>query len=521
MAIKRNLDQLIESTRRRAISASFRALSAAGAMDIGPIFADVTGYHVYADLDLNLGLSAAEDDANARLYLKILEDYADLADASAKESGARLLEVQGERLHLVLPAPAVTEDSLKWLFRFSHSLTKAVYEQIKPLAGDHFRGFAMAADHGRAIVIVTGNQADDSVVSLGNPANMPAKRLAQTPCVPSGYLAIPLALAEETEFFLDTRLIETRRRWISVNVLNPPQYLETVIDENLTESMEKTAGIIKATRQALPLSVHAVDARYFSASNTKSIGEPVKVQAFCLRADLDGFTRNVQAAFAVGTDEAIAGLVQEFVSIMAYTDQFARALNRNVITLPWAGDCATLLVPLKPGETYESLRPLFPATIALAWHKAYDNEPKGRKAIHEAMGDARWAVGIAGGDTEEGSEGFLLLANLPSSDRDFMVVAGWGARRALDAQQAQDVRANDSVVHVDDYEALDPIVQDAFTALSNVTIFRRATIEGLERARRRKIEQASAPKEIEMPYIKAAAAAAPLPISRPYWDAKF
>ena len=42
------------------------------AAEVGPNFADVVGFHVYADLTLNLPLAAAANGQNANKYLTIV-----------------------------------------------------------------------------------------------------------------------------------------------------------------------------------------------------------------------------------------------------------------------------------------------------------------------------------------------------------------------------------------------------------------------------------------------------------------
>src|SRR5712664_3960693 len=110
------------------------------------LFADMHGFHIYGDLRLNLPLAAASDGRNASKYLNILEHYGLLADVCARQIGAELLEIQGERIHLILPSATVDETTVRDLLRFSIAFTQLVYRLVKPIAGDHWDGFALAAD---------------------------------------------------------------------------------------------------------------------------------------------------------------------------------------------------------------------------------------------------------------------------------------------------------------------------------------------------------------------------------------
>ena len=83
--------------------------------------------------------------------------------------------------------------------------------------------------------------------------------------------------------------------------------------------------------------------------------------------------------------------------------------------------------------------------------------------------DARWAVGWAGGDSEGEDDGhsYLLVANILAGDRGFLSVAGWGWGRALDAQEADGVHGEDTVLPNEDYQGLDNIYQTGFYPLDS------------------------------------------------------
>jgi hypothetical protein len=228
------------------------------AAEVGPTFADVVGFHVYADLKLNLPLAAAGDGQNANKYLTILEDYAAIGDVCVLQVGGRLVEVQGERLHFVLPSERADETAVRGLLRFSITLTQAVYRKIKPIAGDHWNGFAMAADHGRAIIVVTGRDSDDSAISLGNPANTPAKRLAREPAVQSGHLAIPTRIVERSQMLCSENPAGSTKKWTELNVNEPATYLLPVASKRLRVLLLQTLDSATAESSALQLPITSV-----------------------------------------------------------------------------------------------------------------------------------------------------------------------------------------------------------------------------------------------------------------------
>jgi hypothetical protein len=342
------------------------AFSQTFANDDGVLFSDVTGFHIYGDLGLHLRLAAAEDLRNADRYLDILQEYAEIAEGCCAPAGVVLLEVQGERLHFLQPAPAAEADSIKKLLQFSIALTNTVYDRLKAKAGSDWNGFALAADHGRAIIVATGREGDDSVISFGDAANRPAKRLARTPAVKSGHLALRTAVVGRSPLLVGGGAYRQNENWIDVNVKEPPSYLEQISDAALRAQInESTNAIVNAVgrRERLVTFAAAED-----LADRATVDDPVEVQGLCLRADLDNFTRQVEQAFAANNDTAIRALVERFLVIMDFPEEFARKLNRPVISLPWAGDCATQIVPLRRGESWDQFRKSMPAVAAIAWH---------------------------------------------------------------------------------------------------------------------------------------------------------
>ena len=466
----------------------------------GVQFDDVVGFHSYADLGLHLRLAAAQDARNADKYLDILEEYAQIAEACCVQAGVRLLEVQGERLHFFQPAPVVDDASITQLLRFAVPLTQTIYERLKPKAGADWNGFAMAADHGRAIVIATGRNGDDSIVSLGDAANRPAKRLARTPAVKSGHLALRTVVTGKSPLLVGGGANRHDAVWVEIPVNEPPQYLQAVVSAALKNQMLVSANAIANSRtDRIRHIVKAVTAN--DVEDHATIDDPIEVQALCVRADLDGFSAQVQESFAAGTEQAIRALIERFLVIMDYPDEFAKRVHRKIISLPWAGDCATQIILLGPGESWDTLRKTLPATAAMSWHDSNGTIDGRMREIREAMGSTRWSVGIAGGDGDEGASGKMLVANIQTASRKFRVASGWNVRRSLDAQQAENVAADDTVLPLTDYNGLNGDYQSAFKDLPGSSIFKRATLAVLKKARQNQIEAISKHSPIVVPNI--------------------
>lgn len=451
-------------------------------------FTDVTGFHVYGELRLTLRLSAAEEAKDAQRFLLILQEYAAVADLFASQVGAQLLEVQGERIHLLVPCETVDATAVGRLLTLCSSLTHVMYDRVAKRAGDAWQGFAMAADHGLAILVKSGNGSNTSVVSLGPAANAPAKRLPKTP---ARHLSVRQPLRNVVDHSDD-------EGWADIDLIELPEPLRQYADLSLTERLTTAARSVAESFGSAPV-VRLVTEQYFDVNHTTSVREPLQIQVVCLRADLDGFSAKVQAAFNAG-EHAIAALVDQFYAIMRHVQQYCAAIKRKVISLPWAGDCSNHLFFPLVGESYATSRQYLPATAAAEWHD---------QISENIFGTVKWAVGVAGGDDEEGSDGFVLVANLKTGHRDFLVAVGWGVRRSLDAQEADGVKGKDSVMPVEDYQALDSVFQAQFRKLSS--LFWISNDLSLSKIRNAAVQDAKKSVEIFVPQVSR-----PVPSPKPH-----
>lgn len=452
MPQKVNFQTLLESTNR---ASGFWAKAAT--VESQP-FAVETGFHIYGELNLTLKLTAAAETTDATKLLQVLQEYVTIAETCAALVGAELLEVQGERIHLLLPAPQVTKDSVQALLRFCVAFTNTVYVRLQKLAANDFRGFKMAADHGRAVLVISGNQANASVVSLGICANAPAKQLR---------IAEPGKLRMRTEHYKVLGQSDEWREWTNIPVKTNKGIVMPVAAEDL---MEQFASASEAELKNFAGSVPTVkfgSRDYLREALKTQISESFKAQGFGFRADLDGFSKQVAAA---KNDSDVLDLVTRFTKIMAYPDYFMKRLGKPVVKLPWAGDCANLIV-LPNGEGYDEAREFLPVQAASEWHSQKSGHDDSRTTWTTYFKESKWAVGIAGGDSEECSDGYILIAPLKGKRRDFLVAAGWGIGRSLDAQECDEVKGGDTVLHEIDYGALASTHQSVFSRLQGSSIF--------------------------------------------------
>ncbi|MBP7828369.1 MAG: hypothetical protein KA248_00480 [Kiritimatiellae bacterium] len=445
-----------------------RQLVESASRDVRPTIGDINcskerGFHVYGELRLSLKMTAAEDTRDAQRYLSILQDYATIADACARETQAELLEVQGERIHLLMPCAAADRTAVDKVIAFAISFAQLVYTKIGAKAGKEFQGFALATDHGDALILLSGSGADGSIISLGPAANAPAKRLGTEK---DGRVKTPARhLAMRSEILRAIQYPSDSSEWTNIDLSHVAKVFEGLMDGRLTERLSRAseASLLLEKRRGPP-EVNFVQSGYF-AERDFTPGQALKLSAFCMRADLDGFTKEVQEAFKTGNTEA---LVLKFVSIIEFAKQFSGSRDRKIIQLPWAGDCANLIVlPKYAGESYEAAQMYVPAQLPAEWHSQVTGSDREKRPWAHILGKTRWAVGCAGGEVFNGSRPVILLATVHTAKRDFMVAAGWAPGRSLDALDAEGVRGTDTVIPEEDYQAIDSQFQDLFEELDS------------------------------------------------------
>lgn len=420
-------------------------------------FADTVGIHLYTDLDMVLGLVAGDEEAAVRT-LEILQRYAWAADAVCEPDWLRILEVQGQRIHLFAETGDAGPDMVERLIRSCRVLHGLATHEIANLAGDASFSIRMAADFGRAILLrSTGvDDVSESVVSLGNPANRPAKHLTREVGkngVPAGHLAWNTAASTEPDG-------------------NPEWELVNLEAELGIKAAAATLQLDEAVKGRFGQMV-SFAAKDFEPNPKNPVHAPVKREGFMLRADLDGFSARVKDALARG-DHAVLELVRAFEQIMKYPASFKDELPTGVtvVCFPWAGDCANLFLQC---DDYTLEENHLPNTAALKWHRPKLNGTNWRVLLDKA----KWLVAIAGGDMDQG-HGNILTGNVIADGRTFHVGASWSWRRSLDAEQSEGTKANDTVIQNEDHAALDREQQRPYRDHPcNPSLFKVAPLDAL------------------------------------------
>ncbi len=441
------------------------------------------GFHIYAELRLKLDLSAAEDHKAAREYLKTINNFAQTAEAVAHSYGIKILEVQGEVLHFFMPFNHSKESTTRAI-TFAKELNDTVKNRVteEPLA--------IACDYGRTVFVHEGTGSNQSVVSLSPAANDPAKHLGTNPdgtrTIPSRHLYIKAELLKPLSIEIDKR-----KSWIEIPLENIPKELgelarfEFATNENFSVTLE---ALNESTRSYEP-KITAFSATESLRFNTEDadVNSPAVIQGFFMRADLDGFTNAIKEAFEDG-EQSILNLVSHFADILEFANQYIDTSTQSIdiIKLPWAGDCANLLAsPLL--ESYEESQGHLPVKLAVKWHDQADKEYDASVKWKAQLGEASWAIAVAGGDSSEtddsGNNGKTLVAKISLNHRDFLIAAGWNVGRSHDAFNA-DPKKDETVVHKVDHATLDEHLQKKFSPKTQYKMFYGAklSMKDLEKA---------------------------------------
>lgn len=434
-----NIRTLVESTRlgqKQAFAAREEITTPAGAQD--------TGFHIYGKLKTRIAFAATENDTETIRFLRVIHALAGVTVACAREMGdIEVLELQGEVIHVFVVA-STPDSALDRVIEFSQLLTNAVYDQVCPLADDDVFGFSMAIDYGPTVFVANRSPSADSIVSLAPAANAPAKRLFAG--VSAGNVAVPNWLVGKEG-----------SGWHEVDVRKDEPFVKVAENLGINDPRLFTEGIASVASDVVTgITSVRRGSRAFLAENAERVWEGATVfRGFFFRADLHDFSKRIEAAWKLGED-AVRGEVVFFKGTMDETSSFLEKCRFFAVQLPWAGDCANILVKAKK-ESYEDSRQWLPAVFASEWHDKMTDD-----------GDARqWLVGEAGGGdgngTGEGNGGAVVVSPITIDDRRFVLAGGWSVRTSQTAQEIAGTREGDTVLPNSDFAALDDDIQGAFT----------------------------------------------------------
>lgn len=409
---------------------SYALAAASGASELpldGVAPAIFPGFHMYVKLDLSpkLTTSANNDDRskNIRLLADLTQGVKRIIDGGFE--GATL-EAQGPVVHAFIPNEDGNRDDPR---EAAIEILGFVNARIRPRAGEDFRKVLIAYCHGPSIFVASiDSQGDNSIVSLAPAANAPAKVLwGQTDNVPSGSIL---------EVALDRRF----------TVYQPERQRDLITN---SQRLIKSAELISFSSKLPDISV--INSRDLSvpkphAPDSPTVDEPQKSYSVSFRADMDGFTPQVQLAFESGREAAIR-LAERFHEIMTEARQFC--VNQKLVQLPWAGDCFNVLISVDDRAAYQGYRQRRILEIGTAF------EDHMKKVFPEV----KWSYSCAAGDLEGNQACNTLVSRLDLGETTLLLATGLPVERSLQGLVRESPKAGEGIVWRDDVAALDRDLQ--------------------------------------------------------------
>ena len=405
--------------------------------------AEGIGWHLYGDLRIHSRYVCAPDVAQRRQVMRALTRFGQIGLAVANKYRGQLLEHQGQRIHLWLP-DEVADHAVVWAAL--SEIDTLVRAHVRPILPSGWKSYASSADHGHTVFVRSTNlNSGDSIVSLAPSANRPAKelpKLSDCEIWIAGKTLTPLPSPLGRDFYgrdaADPDSVEAQ--------YGPPELLT-----------EAAAAISKQRQGAIPDGA----APYFG---------------YVFRADIDGFSALVRQAFQ--NRGLLQSLVLGFLDTTKQVTHYARTTPTEAfVQLPWAGDCCSLIAIHANHAEYSRARESKTAVIPIEFENSC-----GSSSVAKRFGNVGWAYSIAGGDVHGNQLGNMLISNIALGHRTFLIAAGKGVRRSLDAESQIPIGREEVALFSEDKACLQPHFSAPFQpANSN---FHLASVADLEKAAR-------------------------------------
>lgn len=435
--------------------------------------------HVYIKLDFQSDSENAANADDAKGFLRSVSRASLAAHHIAQQYNGVLLEVQGSTLHAGLRGqPQFSASAMDNANAFVADLHYA-YQILFRDKQKRVQGWRMTVDTGKTLLVAgRGVHGDDSLVSLGNAANRPAKHLYSQ-------LELPDADQELKVFQVGVRQPQNGK-WIHENLDRAkPRLLKEAraIAEDASRTEPKVDwkdGGKQVTARALPLGPAGSPA-------SPSPDRPATHFGWVMRSDLDGFTARVQQC--LDKNEKLQELAEQFYCIMDAATEFTQAHKEELAQLPWAGDNYTAAAVFSTKAAYDAAIPKRVVELAL------DFEKEMAQAALDCGTDG-WAYGIAGGEVHGNSGGNVYLAGIEIDGRRFLVGVGEGFGRSTRAFGDIDPHAKEIVLYKPDWEKLQESYKKAFEPAITVrkeqsTLYRKSNADALTRIRAREASAVS------------------------------
>lgn len=438
--------------------------------------------HVYVRLDMKDRYECATTTADALSYLRAVAKAATICETIAQSAGGFVLEVQGSTIHIGLVDHEQSPDAVAV---FGSAIHTAFSSGIGPVYSA-VTGWRITADTGKTLVIPgRGVHGDLSYVSLGNSANRPAKHLY-------AQLSLPEDKRQLKKYYIGVRVPATGK-WMH-------QPLTQVVDEERTKHYKIAASTRMeepTIRAAVSLGgVHEVTAMAVPLQSPGGSGAPTAQNpnvffGWVMRADLDGFTQRVEDCH--DNEQALLDLGKKFIGIMDTAAAFVDTHNEYMVQLPWSGDNFTAAVVFDGKSKYDAAR----AKRLLEQTLDFDDE---LKASTHFSGFNGWGFGVCGADISRNASGNVFIGSVEFDGRRFLVGAGQGFARTLQAFADLKPDPDQLAVYIEDHAELHPMYQRDFddAKKSDGTVSSLFKISSQKDLQVRRLEPQTANRSVEV-----------------------
>lgn len=414
-------------------------------------FSVAMGYHLYVEVRLDQSVTAPATKEVATKYLRFLQRFTWLCSEAFEVIGGSLLEAQGARVHLLVPSPSHSPQCLQEMVEVCALLSDTLKVELGRRFKNNVSSVAFALDFGEATLLRSRVADSDSVVSLGNCANKPAKRLGHY----EGGATADTVHDQELSFPSRLEISSELNSWLKP--ADSSGWREVCLWKVSVTKVDKGVLLRKAERslESERLTTDFFSVQDFSQTGILSEarqhgGKAVSFYGWMLRADLDGFSAKVASA---RSSEEKAELASRFYRLMGEYNDYVGQLGINAsIPMPWAGDCANLLLlPRTLGvggsssQRYADSRSFLPVVETSRWFDEMGQAAAG-------MGVA-WAIGFAGGDPG-GASFNMLRATLSNGERRFPIVVGKCVKMSSDGEHADWLDGDEIALFREDHDQL-------------------------------------------------------------------
>ena len=402
---------------------------------------DGDGWHFYSMLKVRADKIVASKRRDVGRMVGMYTNYNRAAVAATEIIAEKyniacdILEHQGNVIHFFFPN--LDQGKSAVVLEFGRFLNMMVDSHVRKYYDDSVTQFHMAAEFGRSVLVRVASpeptEASNSVVSLGPCANAPAKQMGESK------EGCPRPLW-----------------WRSGNDVKWNYYdcsgCSQVEASELLLALEKYGldyfNVIPDEKDDLKIA--CFESLGIVPQSTEN--NPVPIEGFFFRVDMDGFTNKIKAAFAKGR-EAVKNVVIEFMGYMDAANAWQVSTDMKVSAFPWAGDCFNALV-LPSGDKgwiggFEMSRKAQPLKIVSEWECQISAKHKG----------SQWAYTVSGGN--------IYQFEVETRNRKFKLAVGRPAGLTLAAIHFNNNPSGSVVMHNRDVEKLDSETQKSFNNFPN------------------------------------------------------